>query len=128
MGRGYTLKCSKCEFERNFNIGSGQDQAQIVEEAKMKIEKGTLGKEVKEYSEKHPDAVIVAVQTIYRCNRCGDLEVRPRLQIKDKNSSYTIRNFCEKCSARMGPVSDVQKVHCPTCKVPLEITNISTWD
>ncbi len=128
MGRGYTLKCPKCDFAESFKIGTGANQEQLIAYTRENIIDGLLGSDAREFLSAHPGSDIIRVQTIYRCNRCGDVEERSRIQVKDKSSSYTIRNFCSHCKGRMGPVPDVQKLHCPTCKVPVEIKEITSWN
>jgi predicted RNA-binding Zn-ribbon protein involved in translation (DUF1610 family) len=128
MGRVYTVKCPTCAFNKVFQIGSGLHHETIMSEMRNSIEQEELGIEAKQFLDLHPKAEIVAVASVYHCNRCGDLENRTRIQIKDAKTSYTIRNYCEKCNGRMGPAPDVQKIHCPTCKVPMEIISMSNWD
>lgn len=128
MGRVYTVKCPKCGFTKDFQIGSGMHHEQIMSDIRQTIAKGDFGIEAKHFLGIHPEADIVAVASVYHCNRCGDLENRTRIQIKDDKVSYTVRNYCKKCNGRMGPAPDVQKIHCPTCKVPMEIINMSNWD
>ncbi|WP_346878923.1 MULTISPECIES: hypothetical protein [unclassified Clostridium] len=131
MGQNYTLKCSKCDYEKTFNTGIGFLFMEIKEQVAKYIVDGKYGKEMRSFIDEYTTAESYVRREIYHCKNCNNLS--EELQIK----AYTKANFygktyrCSMCKKDIMKVIDDDKVHmlnCPKCHEILEIAEVMMWD
>jgi len=121
MAKKYTLTCEKCNFKGTYRIGIDDNRTAWTESLFARIESGEFGPEAKQFYAAHKSADIQAVWAVFRCSTCGNIEERIRLSLSDSIYEFVYRNICRKCGERMAQVTDIAGVHCPTCKVPLNV-------
>ncbi|WP_346879915.1 hypothetical protein [Clostridium sp. UBA3061] len=131
MGQGYTLKCSKCDYEKTFNTGIGFLFMQIKEQVAKDIVDGKYGKEMQSFIDEHPKAEIYVSREIYHCKNCENLSEKLQIKAYTKTSFYEKTYRCGKCKKDIMKVIDDDKVHmlnCPKCHEMLEIAGVMMWD
>ena len=151
MGIGRTMKCSKCGYHKTFYLGSGMGFPQEYKKVVMKIRKGTYGKELQNFFENYPGAVVNAETELYQCPGCNYLQADHNLSLYvhkqgqppengywikylDFNQEYSyVRSYahkCPKCRQRMRHITDsTSPVPCPECGELLEEDlGMMRWD
>lgn len=121
MAKKYTLTCRKCTFKGTYRIGSDNNKTAWTDSLLGRIQEGEFGTEARQFYAAHPAADIQAVWAVFRCSTCGNIEERIRITLSDEAYEFVYRNLCEKCGERMAQVTDIAGVHCPACKVPLDV-------
>ena len=151
MGIGYNVKCSKCNYHKEFFLGSGMLFPVTYEKVQKKIMKGEYGDEWKSFLERNPGAVFDGEKELYRCHKCNNLVEDYNLSLylsKDGqppehgywcNWGYHDKEYkfvksyvhkCPTCSRRMAKLNpDVStSIPCPKCSSDLIIDGSILWD
>lgn len=81
MGTEYKLHCSKCGYNMELSLGVGFMYPQFYVEMQEKGKLGELGKEIKEFFDEYPSGVIDPVSIILQCEKCGEYETAPSLNM-----------------------------------------------
>lgn len=153
MGSSYGIRCTECDYEKQFMIGVGMryspDNLQYVD-SKFSLlpslirSKKTLslvrelikekkGRISKEYGHK-----------IFVCNKCGEFYERFAYQVKYEGGFFVPEYKCTKCKAVLYEAEDIKtdakehgeginlpKYHCPKCGKQSLIEDCSAvimWD
>lgn len=125
MNQVYMLKCPKCKYEKLVVLGTGARHEEIVAKTRNQVRNGDLGEDMKRFYMDHPGAEVDVRQALYRCNRCGHLEVRPGVRLLFSGITFTLRHKCEECGTRMAPVPDIHQATCQKCKTPLWVGDMT---
>ena len=133
MGKGYIYRCPHCGHEEEYLTGVGFTAPTKREKAQARVLAGDFGPEARVALEMTP-ALAMAVDVewaLYQCPTC--LKLDNRIRVTSSTHALKIRNhqFCDSCGKEMHRFRRGMKMICPSCREPMEKTDIESvilWD
>jgi DNA-directed RNA polymerase subunit RPC12/RpoP len=132
MGKAYHVKCASCGYREVFALGAGAERKKMVDAAIEALNEGKYGEETQRFVDAHERGTIICERKLYRCRKCGNLEVRTKMRLAaaDCPLSYSQEYYCGRCGKMMGQVkqADLRRLNCPACGRPLTLEKVTDWD
>ena len=126
MGEVVDLSCSKCNFKKQLNIGSGRlsIQASVVEST-------LTGEDLDAWKKLQEQGKIGFFSWQYDlayCDSCKDLKSVFSVNVKNQEESIRIGGRCDTCKKQLHPAHNNEPVMCPVCKVEqIQRMRIGMW-
>ena len=74
MGSGFDLKCRKCGYRFEANLGIGFSFPRVYRDTMKAAMDGKYGEEVRRFLMEHPDGALDCSRVLLRCGECGALD------------------------------------------------------
>lgn len=154
MGRGMVIRCPKCGFKFDVNLGVGFAAPSFYSELVSDMKRGKLGKQGKRFFQEHPNGAIDINQTVAECSKCHqwttviDLtmyvpkdesaqseEFVSPWELKEDYKEYAKYNHkCKHCHGPAHVITDFEEkaengdLRCPCCGEKLQGEVDLMWD
>lgn len=157
MGWGFTLKCTKCEYEMRAHLESGYALPKKTLETIHDMKAGKYGKAAQKFFQENSEGSVDCDRYLFRCKECGDIQVEMVLDLykpKEHVSELSYPNIypvvlpgyydkamelehkCKKCGCKMELQNEDRfleeisegKITCPNCGGHLEADADSWFD
>ena len=112
MGKGYVLKCSKCNYSFEVNFGVGFMFLQEYQKTMEAARKGKLGEDVQAFLAEHSDGILDSDHVLLQCTSCGNL---------DRGADLSMYVPIDKPIANAGKWSGTFTIEGETYAVPWEL-------
>lgn len=129
MGKGYIYRCPRCGHEEELITGIGFTSPTVADIERENILSGFYGPKAQAALVAHPEALVEVKQAPFQCGACGKLENRVAVKVSGP-VQVRIYQHCE-CGVIMHQIRGKSGMFCPTCREPLEKTDIESmilWD
>ncbi len=128
MGNIYTAKCSKCNYTKELNIGSGMGSIRADVVSKV-----LLTEDLEEWNRLHDNERISFFMWEYEqayCQNCNELQSVFTVKVQTKDGDeLRLGRRCNLCHSKVKAISVESDVICPECKKAVLVYEKSgMWD
>ena len=75
MGNGFVIKCEKCGFKHNYDIGIGFLYPEVCEDILNSMKLGNFGDELMRLANTIPNVAVHQCRAVFVCDDCGSWRV-----------------------------------------------------
>lgn len=130
MGMRYRLSCSKCNYKKEFDLGSGLGSINLYRNLRLFSEEEQ--KAILFLKEQKRIGFFQIVSRLSWCEHCEELLEKAFLEMEGNDEKrYIFGNYCNICGNELKAYekSEIEQIFCPECgEIKLDIKEIGYWD